>query len=74
MIWGYRVDNSLVHMSFRKLVIAVLAMMLVVVVAACSGSLSSDSVGTLVPSPSTEDPSAGVGILEVVVFVSRSRS
>jgi peroxiredoxin len=66
VIWGYRVDNSLVHMSFRKLVIAVLAMMLVVVVAACSGSLSSDSVGTLVPSPSTEDPSAAVGTSETV--------
>lgn len=60
----YRVDNSHVHISFRKLVTAVLTMMLVVVVAACSGSSSPDSVDSPVPSPSTEDPSAAVGISE----------
>jgi peroxiredoxin len=41
-------------------VIAVLATMLVVVVSACSGSSSSDSVGSPVPSPAAEDPSARV--------------
>ena len=59
-----RVDNSHVHMFFRKLVIAVLSLTLVVVVAGCSGSASSGFVETLPPSPSAVNPSAGVGISE----------
>ena len=62
MVCFLRVDNSLVYMSFRIMVIAVLTTMLFVAVAACSGSSSSDSVSTPPPGPAVEDPSAGVGI------------